>query len=132
MDLMLCQSQFDRLYIILIDKKYYNVSVSKLAIQISLMVDGGQSSTKCKQYPPISMKLSYYKLGIFNYSQSFALMIMKGVVTIDTYKHTNDFTLCLNQCDVGPIDIIFNIFKIKKWYTIRKKKMPLGFQIRVG
>ena len=52
-------------------------------------------------------------------------MIMKCVVTIDTYKHTNDFTLCLNQCDVGPIDIIFNIFKIKIWYTNRKKDVAM-------
>ena len=33
-------------------------------------------------------------------NQSFASMIMEGVVAIDTYKSSNDFTQCLSQCDI--------------------------------
>ena len=33
-------------------------------------------------------------------NMSFASMIMEGTLAVDTFKHKNDFELCLSNCDI--------------------------------
>jgi hypothetical protein len=46
-------------------------------------------------------------------NQSFLSMMMEGSMAIDRYRNSNDFTLCLSQCDIfydrdRPMDPLFD------------------------
>ena len=62
----------------------------------------GNTAFKAFLVPQIAAWLNYR-------NQSFTSMIMEGVMSIDTYKHKNDYTVCLNQCDmyyIRPYDTL--------------------------